>query len=115
MVEYSIKLNTIFGSLADPTRRDILRRVAEEPLTISQIAGRYDMSLAAVSKHIKVLERARLVQKHRVGTEHVVHLSAQALADVDRYLSYYRTYWEGQLDRLDSFLRSQDAQTNGGK
>jgi DNA-binding transcriptional ArsR family regulator len=60
MVEYTPSLDSIFGSLADPTRRDILQRVAGRELTVSQIAEPYDLSLAAVSKHLKILERAKL-------------------------------------------------------
>lgn len=106
MVEYIFPLDSVFSSLADPTRRDILERVAAAELTVSEIALPYDMSLAAVSKHLKVLERARLIIKRRRGKEQLVTMNTQALEDAERYLEQYKQLWEKRLDSLDQYLLS---------
>lgn len=105
MVEYSLQLDSIFGSLADPTRRDILNRVACSELTVSEIARPYDMSLAAVSKHLKILEKAKLIVKRKKGKEQHVQLAPQALGDASVYLERYRQSWEGRLDRVGEYSR----------
>ena len=107
MVERQAQLDSIFGSLADTTRRDILRRVAGEELSVGEIASPYDMSLAAVSKHLMVLEKARLVTKRRKGKMQVVALSPAALADAAKDLERYREIWESRLDRLEKYLEEQ--------
>jgi DNA-binding transcriptional ArsR family regulator len=104
MVERYARLDSIFGSLADTTRRDILRRVARRELSVGEIASSYDISLAAVSKHLVVLEKARLVTKHREGKLQIVGLSAAALTDASRHLELYRDIWESRLDRLEKYL-----------
>jgi DNA-binding transcriptional ArsR family regulator len=106
MVEYSFPLDSIFSSLADPTRRDILERVALGELTVSEIALPYDMSLAAVSKHLKILERAKLIIKRRRGKEQLVSMDAQGLADANRYIEQYKQLWEQRLDSLDEYLKA---------
>lgn len=106
MVEYSFPLDNIFSSLADPTRRDILERVALGELTVSEIALPYDMSLAAVSKHLKILERAKLIIKRRRGKEQLVSMDAQGLADANRYIEQYKQLWEQRLDSLDEYLKA---------
>ena len=108
MVEYSFPLDSIFSSLADPTRRDILERVALGELTVSEIALPYDMSLAAVSKHLKILERAKLIIKRRRGKEQLVSMDAQGLADANRYLEQYKQLWEQRLDSLDEYLKASN-------
>jgi DNA-binding transcriptional ArsR family regulator len=107
MVEYSLRLDSVFGSLADTTRRDILRRVARSELSVSQIAQPYDLSLAAVSKHLKILERARLVVKRRQGKQHLVQLAPRAFADAEDYLEWYRQLWEDRLDSLEEYLNKE--------
>lgn len=107
MVEYDLSLDEIFGSLADPTRRDILDRVAREELSVNQIAQPYDLSLAAVSKHLKILERAQLVSKRRRGKQTLVLASPTALKDANDYLQEYRQLWEGRLDSLEQYLREE--------
>jgi DNA-binding transcriptional ArsR family regulator len=86
MVEQEAHLDLVFGSLADTTRRDILRRVAAHELPVGEIASSYDISLAAVSKHLFVLERARLVTKRRQGRLHIAALSPAALSDASDHL-----------------------------
>lgn len=108
MVEYTFPLDSVFGSLADPTRRDILERVSKAELTVSEIALPYDMSLAAVSKHLKILERAKLIVKRRRGKEQLVSMNAQGLMDADTYLRQYKQLWEKRLDSLDKYLQESN-------
>ena len=113
MVEYDLTLDQAFGSLADATRRDIISRVARQELTVSQIAAKYQhLSLAAVSKHLKVLQAAQLIYKRRQGKHYLVSANSQALFDVTAYLQQYEQLWQQRLDRLDSLLNSQ---LNSGK
>jgi DNA-binding transcriptional ArsR family regulator len=105
MVEYTFSLDTTFSALSDPTRRDILRRVSNAELSVGQLAKYYDLTFAAVSKHLKVLERAKLVIKRRRGKEQLVSLAPQALASADEYLEFYRHLWEQRLDSLEEFLK----------
>ena len=106
MVEYSTKLDVVFRSLSDPTRRDILRRISRKELSINEVAQSYaqQMSLAAVSKHLQVLERAHLIKKCRVGKQQFVSLSPPTLKEASRYLEQYKKLWEGRLDRLKDYL-----------
>ncbi|MGH7194036.1 MAG: ArsR/SmtB family transcription factor [Candidatus Saccharimonadales bacterium] len=97
----------MFGSLADPTRRDILKRVARSELTVSEIANSYDISLAAVSKHLKILEKARLVVKRRKGRQQFVSLSPGSIADATEYLDWYRKFMGVKLDSLDNYLSKE--------
>lgn len=107
MVEYTFPLDDIFSALADPTRRDILQRVAENELTIGEVAEPYDMSLAAVSKHLKILEKAKLVLKRKKGRKQLVSLSPYAFKDASEYLEWYRQLWEERLDTLDNYLNEE--------
>ncbi|HXC55699.1 MAG TPA: metalloregulator ArsR/SmtB family transcription factor [Rhizomicrobium sp.] len=107
MIERQARLDSIFGSLADTTRRDILRRVAGRELSVGEIASSYDISLAAVSKHLVVLEKARLVTKRREGKLQVVGLAPAALTDAAKHLERYRDIWESRLDRLEKYLEKQ--------
>jgi DNA-binding transcriptional ArsR family regulator len=106
MVEYASSLDTVFGSLSDPTRRDILRRVADSELSISEIAANYDLTFAAISKHLKVLEKAKLIIKRRKGKEQMVHLSPYAFRDANEYLDWYKQLWEQRFDSLENYLRT---------
>ena len=107
MVEHSARLDLVFGSLADATRRDILRRVAGREMSVGEIAWSYDISLAATSKHLVVLEKARLVTKRREGKLQLVSLSPPALSDAEKHLERYRDIWERRLDRLEKYLETQ--------
>jgi DNA-binding transcriptional ArsR family regulator len=108
MVEYTLSLDSIFGSLADPTRRDILQRVAGQELTVGEIAQPYDMSLAAISKHLKVMERAKLIIKRRKGKEQMVRLAPRAFADASEYLEWYKQRWESRFDSLENYLKETE-------
>lgn len=104
MVEYALRLDSIFGSLADATRRDILKRVAKKRLSVSEIARPYKLTFAAVSKHLKILENARLISKHRKGKQQIVQLSPVALKDATGYLRYYEKAWNERFDALAKYL-----------
>jgi DNA-binding transcriptional ArsR family regulator len=105
MVEYTLSLDSIFSSLADPTRRDILRRLINNELSISEIAKPYDLTFSAISKHLKVLEKAQLIIKHRRGKEQMVQVSPLALKDAAEYLENYRLLWDERFQRLDKLLK----------
>lgn len=105
MVEYSLRLDSVFASLADPTRRDILARVARKELTVTELASAYSTSLAAISKHLKVLEKAQLIVKRRDGKKQLVSLSPTALMSADEYLEQYRQLWQSRFDKLDTLIQ----------
>jgi DNA-binding transcriptional ArsR family regulator len=107
MVEYAPSLDSVFGSLADSTRRDILQRVAQAELSVGQIAQPYKLTFAAISKHLMVLERAGLIVKYKRGKEHIVRLSPQALTAANEYLEFYRQHLEQRLDSLDIFINKE--------
>lgn len=107
MVEYASRLDAIFASLADPTRRDILKRVSRKELSVGDIAKPYDLTLQAISKHLQVLEKAKLVRKQKRGREQFVALSPAAFKDADAYLEKYRQFWEERLDRLQALVETK--------
>ncbi len=104
MVEYTLQLDSIFSSLADATRRDILKRVSKKEYSISEIARHYKLTLAAISKHLMVLQKARLIVKRRRGKEQIVSLSPIALKDASEYLKNYEFIWNQRFDALDKLL-----------
>ena len=107
MVEYeSPRLDTVFQALSDGTRRRMLRSLSARPLSVGELAAPFRISLAAASKHIKVLERAGLVQRQIQGRTHLCHLRAEALAEGEEWLRYYRQFWNERLDALDAALRA---------
>ncbi len=105
MVEYAMQLDNVFGSLADPTRRDILQRLQLGSLNVSEIAAVYNVSLAAISKHLKILEQARLVVKRKKGKERIVSLDANAMRQAVHYLKQYEQLWNDRFDRLEIILK----------
>jgi DNA-binding transcriptional ArsR family regulator len=108
MVERSthdMYLDGLFGSLADPIRRDILRRLISARYTVSQIAAHYDVSLAAVAKHLHVLEKAKLVIKKRRGKEQIVSIAPDAIKDASQYLARYEALLNERYDALDTLLQ----------
>ena len=106
MVEQAA-LNTIFKSLADPTRRDILSRVLEKQQTISDLAAKYSMSFAAVAKHISVLEKAGLIHKKPHGKEQIITINGGSFELADKYLQNYAKLWSGRFDRLDKLITKE--------
>ena len=102
-------LDAVFAALADPTRRAILARLSEGEASVNELAEPFDMSLPAVSKHLKVLERAGLIERGRTAQWRPCKLSPEPLKDVSAWLDQYRRFWEDSLDRLDRYL--DDIQT----
>lgn len=100
--------NTLFA-LADPTRRAILARLAEGEATVNELAAPFDISLPGVSKHLKVLERAKLISRGRHAQWRPCRLETAPLQDVDDWLADYRKLWEHRLDRLDTYLTTIQA------
>jgi DNA-binding transcriptional ArsR family regulator len=96
----------LFGALADPTRRDIFRRAHEGRLSVSALARKYPISLAAVQKHVAVLERAELVSKHRVGRESIVRAETDALKRAYAALDRLETVWRGRVERMEQILEA---------
>src|SRR5262249_30655749 len=108
MVEYpTLRLSRTFSALADPTRRAILSRLKKGSLRVGEIAEPFDMSLNAVSKHLKLLERARLVRLEVRGREHYCSLDAAPLAEAAGWTASYREFWEERLDALEALLRER--------
>jgi DNA-binding transcriptional ArsR family regulator len=99
------RLSTTFAALADPTRRAILARLALGEASVSELAEPFDMSLPAVSKHLKVLERAGLIARGREAQWRPSRLEAGPLKDVAKWLEHYRRFWEQSFDRLGDYLR----------
>lgn len=112
----SDRLSSTFAALADPTRRAILARLALGETSVLKLAEPFDMSLPAVSKHLKVLERAGLITRTRDAQMRPCRIEARALKEADDWLEEYRRLWEERLDRLDDYLRVLQAQeSKGGK
>jgi DNA-binding transcriptional ArsR family regulator len=106
-VEYvpSDRLSSTLFALSDPTRRGILARLATGDATVTELAEPYEMSLAAVSKHLKVLETAGLISRGREAQWRPCHLEAAPLRDVIEWLESYRRFWDSSLDTLTEYLR----------
>jgi len=99
------ELSRIFAALADPTRRAILMRLAEGEATVGELAEPFDVSLPAISKHLKVLERAGLVSRSRDAQWRPARLEVEPLRRAASWIDEYRQFWEGSFDRLDEYLR----------
>ena len=99
------RLSLTFGALADPTRRAILARLAKGGASVTELAEPFDMSLPAVSKHLKVLEQAGLITRGREAQWRPAALDAGPLKEVDEWVERYRVIWEQRLDRLDDYLK----------
>jgi len=97
-------LSTTFAALADPTRRAILARLRSGEATVLELAEPFDMSLPAISKHLKVLERAGLISRGRDAQRRPCRIEATRLKEATDWLERYRRFWEESLDRLDSYL-----------
>jgi DNA-binding transcriptional ArsR family regulator len=98
-------LNITFAALADPTRRAILARLASGEASVTELAEPFEMSLPAISKHLKVLERAGLIARGREAQWRPCRLAAGPLKDAANWLEHYRRFWDESFDRLDDFLR----------
>src|SRR6185295_17267570 len=103
------QLSATFAALADPTRRAILSRLATGECSVTELAEPFDMSMPAVSKHLKVLEKAGLIARGREAQWRPCRLEPAPLQDVSKWLDHYRQLWEARLDRLDEYLREVQA------
>lgn len=112
------RLSATFAALADPTRRAILARLALGETSVTELAAPFTMSLPAVSKHLKVLERAGLIARGRDAQWRPCRIAPEGLKGVDDWLEAYRLLWEERLDRLDAYLhklQGKKERDNGGK
>jgi DNA-binding transcriptional ArsR family regulator len=100
-------LDLTFAALADPTRRAILARLAEGEATVNELAAPFAVSLPAISRHLKVLERAGLIERDRQGQARPSRLRAQALDDAADWIEIRKRTWDARMDRLDAHLRQQ--------
>lgn len=111
----STRLDAAFSAMADPTRRAILARLALGEARVTEIAGDFPVSLNAVSKHIKMLERAELVRRTVQGRDHILSLNAAAMAEAAEWMDYYRQFWEDRLASLETFVLNQRNNAKKGK
>ncbi|MCW5897932.1 MAG: winged helix-turn-helix transcriptional regulator [Flavobacteriales bacterium] len=98
------RLSMTFHALSDPTRRAILSRLADGPASVNELAAPFAMSLPAVSKHLKVLERAQLIKRGKEAQWRPCELKAEPLKEADAWIERYRAMWEARFDRLDAYL-----------
>ncbi|MDQ6841277.1 MAG: metalloregulator ArsR/SmtB family transcription factor [Actinomycetota bacterium] len=108
MVEDQRDLDAVFRALADPTRRSIVLRLTSGDATVSELAGPYDMSLAAVSKHLQVLQHAGLMEQRRLGRRRQCSLNARRLRDAYSWLSQYERFWDARLEGLVKHFEQGD-------
>jgi DNA-binding transcriptional ArsR family regulator len=109
MVKYSSRtLNRTFAALADPTRRRILAHLARGDQCVTRLARPHAMSLPAVSKHLRVLEKAGLLRRRRHGRVHEMRLDAKPLQEAAQWVEEYRKFWQGSLDRLAEYLEKEN-------
>jgi DNA-binding transcriptional ArsR family regulator len=101
-------VNRIFHALADTTRRDIVRRTLVDDFSVSQLADAYEMSFAAVQKHVAVLEEAKLVTKESRGRERIVRGNPDRIREAQRLLDRFEAIWRSRIDRLDALLAEDD-------
>jgi DNA-binding transcriptional ArsR family regulator len=107
MVKYgSRNLDRTFAALADPTRRRILHHLSRGERCVTDLAKPYAMSLPAVSKHLRVLEKAGLVRRERCGRVHRLNFQAQRMKEASQWMAEYKRFWEASLERLDEYLQT---------
>jgi len=104
----SVRLDETLGALADPTRRAILLRLSEGEARVTDLAAPFDISLNSVSKHIRILERARLVTRRKLGREHLLSRNARPLDEAAAWIDQLRDHWNRRLDRLAKALEEDD-------
>ncbi len=103
------QLDHVFSALSHPSRRAIIARLAEGPARVTEIAKPFDLSLNAVSKHLKVLESAGLVCRTKQGRDHVIAFAPEPLRVADSWLKFYERFWIGKLDRLEAHFKQRKA------
>jgi DNA-binding transcriptional ArsR family regulator len=107
-------LDSTFAALADPTRREILVRLASGEASVNELAEPFQMSLPGISKHLKVLERAGLISRGRVAQSRPCRLEARPLKEAADWVERYRRFWEEGFDRLDDYLQEMQRKEEGG-
>lgn len=107
------QLSAVFGALADPTRRAILARLSSGEANVADLTALFEMSQPAISKHLKVLEQARLISRSRQSTMRLSHLRAEPLKQATDWLADYRDYWEESYERLDELLTTMNSDRKG--
>jgi DNA-binding transcriptional ArsR family regulator len=115
ILEIPSGLDQTLMALADPTRRAILRRLSEGEARVTELAQPFAMSLNAVSKHIRVLERARLVRRRRSGRDHYLSINPKPLDEASAWIEAQRARWTARLDALDAVLKAEDAADTKGE
>ena len=108
MVEQHVPLDSVFHALADPTRREMLRRLAAGEQSIGELAAPFRMSFAGASKHVRTLESAGLIRREVRGRTHVCRLEPAPLAAADAWLRFYERFWAERLDALEQALKRED-------
>ena len=108
-------LSQVFAALADPTRRAILARLSKGEASVNELAEPFDITLPAVSKHLKVLEKAGLIERTRSAQYRPCRLQAAPLRDAADWIDHYRQYWEESFDRLDAYLKTVTARQKNQK
>ena len=103
-----LSLDRVFQALSDSTRRSILSRIAMAELSVSDIASPYDLGFAAVSKHLKVLEQARLIARRKNGSFQMISLNPEALKSADQWLRFYQQFWSTRRDALKGLLEEEE-------
>ncbi len=109
MDEHTDQLSATFAALADPTRRAILARLAQGEATVTELAAPFELSLPAISKHLRVLQRAGLIEQGRQAQWRPCRLTPEPLREVAEWIGQYRQHWEASFDRLDAYLREIQA------
>ncbi len=100
------QLSATFHALADPTRRAILESLTTGEKTVSDLAEPFDMTMPAITKHLKVLEKAKLIERSKQAQYRPCHLNPAPLKDLDTWIAQYRKFWEASFDRLDDYLKT---------
>ncbi len=103
-------LSLVFAALADPTRRAILSRLSEGEASVNELAEPFDITLPAISKHLKVLEKAGLIERTREAQWRPCRLRAETLKDASDWIGYYKQFWEESFDRLEDYLKTVKAE-----
>ena len=116
MVNYQLdSLDATFAALADPTRRRMLQALSHQQMRVTDLAAPFRMSLPAVSKHLRVLEKAGLLKRRRLGREHHLELEPAPMKKAHLWIEHYRKFWEGSLDSLANYLETNQPQKNNRK
>jgi DNA-binding transcriptional ArsR family regulator len=110
MTMFATPLDNTFAALADPTRRAILARLASGEASVTELAKPFEMSMPAISKHLKVLERSGLIVRGREAQRRPCRLNPQPLREVSDWVAHYRQFWEQSLDRLEEYLQEMQSQ-----